>query len=64
MGIRRKFREKLKYSLGKIEDQHDDFDNKDIFAFIVALYQLFTPLVLGLFITALIVTLIIIHLFR
>ena len=39
-------------------------DNKDILAFIIALYQLFVPVLLGLFIAGTIVSLIILFLFH
>ena len=42
----------------------DPVDNKDILAFIIALYQLFIPLLLGLLIAGAMVSLIVLFLFH
>lgn len=64
MDIKRLLREKLAASTDKTARQLDHADNKDIFAFIIALYQLFTPLLLALLIAGAIVALVISCLFR
>lgn len=64
MDIKRLLREKLTTSADKTTRQLDQTDNKDILAFIIALYQLFSPLLLALLITGAIVALVISCLFR
>ncbi|HIC96065.1 TPA: hypothetical protein EYP12_05510 [Candidatus Bipolaricaulota bacterium] len=69
MNIRRLFKKKAAIPAGRLtggpdrEDDNDNVDSKDILAFIIALYQLFAPLLLGLLISGTIVSLIILFLF-
>jgi hypothetical protein len=64
VNIKRLFKRRIAASSDRPTRKFDQVDNKDILAFIIALYQLFAPLLLALLVAGAMVVLIILFLFR